>query len=114
MIYVHHLAGLALAGLCLAGLGLAFFSLLSTSSPASDALRFFESAGLDFVLIGLAGVSFAFPFSCDTSISSSSPSESASPAMLSKKSIQWEPIKWIGPSPLISVSLALLGTNMST
>ena len=46
---LHHLAGLALAGLCLAGLGLAFFSLLSTSSPASEALRFFESAGLDFV-----------------------------------------------------------------
>ena len=45
----HHLAGLALAGLCLAGLGLAFFSLLSTSSPVSEALRFFESAGLDFV-----------------------------------------------------------------
>merc|ERR1711962_110382 len=85
---LHHLAGLALAGLCLAGLGLAFFSLLSTSSPASEALRFFESAGLDFVLIGLAGTSFVLPFSCETSISSSSPSESASPAMLSKKSMQ--------------------------
>ena len=46
---LHHFAGLALAGLCLAGLGFAFFSLLSTSSPASGALRFFESAGLDFV-----------------------------------------------------------------
>ena len=48
---LHHLAGLALAGLCLAGLGLAIFSLLMlfTSSPASEALRFFESAGLDFV-----------------------------------------------------------------
>merc|ERR1712107_133407 len=109
---LHHLAGLALAGLCLAGLGLAFFSLLSTSSPASEALRFFESAGLDFVLIGLAETSFVLTFSCDTSISSSSPSESASPAMLSKNSMQCEPIKWMGPSHLIRVNLALLGTNM--
>ena len=50
-----HLAGLALAGLCLAGLGLTFFSLLSTSSPSSEALRFFESAGLDFVWTAIDG-----------------------------------------------------------